>query len=264
MRYQNKRSWNLTNPLIFFFLFSLILKTLLYHLLIGIWINRAHMISACPKFATPKDKCAQKRKKVPVVVDNLSSHEVYDFHKVFAPGKVRGIRQRPEIVCMPKHVPWPNIAECELSVLSRQALQKRSASKEELEKQVEAWRKEQNENQKGVDWQFSTQDARTKSKRSHACPLSSPIIFRGCFEICHFNLLSIALVIAKYRNASLVVCSSLSWSLEVLRWNDIHAKVLSTTHRFGSTLNLPWSVRSTMESAHPQWWATQPLRDSPR
>ncbi len=89
-------------------------------------------------------------------------------------------------------------------------------------------------------------------------------ILRGCFEICHFNLLSITLVIAKYINASLVVCSSLSWSLEVLRWNDIHAKVLSTTHRFGSTLNLPWSVRSTMESAHPQWWATQPLRDSPR
>lgn len=106
-----------------------------------------------------------KAEKVTVVMDNLSSHKVHNLYKVFPPEKAREIRDRLKIVYTPKHGSWLNIAECELSVLSRQALQKRFASKEELEKQVQAWEKQRNENQKGVDWQFSTKDARRKLKR---------------------------------------------------------------------------------------------------
>ena len=69
------------------------------------------------------------------------------------------------IVYTPKHGSWLNIAECELSVLSRQALQKRFATKQEVVQQVEAWSNKRNQIQKGVDWQFKTKDARVKLKK---------------------------------------------------------------------------------------------------
>jgi hypothetical protein len=58
-----------------------------------------------------------------------------------------------------------NIAECELSVLSRQALNQRFATQEDLRIQVEAWAQHRNNGQKGVHWQFKTNDARIKLKR---------------------------------------------------------------------------------------------------
>lgn len=79
--------------------------------------------------------------------------------------RARKIRDRMEIVYTPKHGSWLNIAECELSVLSRQALKKRFVTKEELEKQIQAWTSKRNDCQKGVDWQFSCEDARRKLKK---------------------------------------------------------------------------------------------------
>lgn len=58
-----------------------------------------------------------------------------------------------------------NIAECELNVLSRQALKGRCPTKEALEKQVNQWANDRNNTQKGVDWQFKNSDARIKLKR---------------------------------------------------------------------------------------------------
>lgn len=102
---------------------------------------------------------------VTIIMDNLSSHKIYNLYKVFEPQRARAIRDKLEIVYTPKHGSWLNIAECELSVLSRQALQKRFASKEELEEQVKAWTSQRNDKQKGVDWQFTAQDARIKLKK---------------------------------------------------------------------------------------------------
>ena len=102
---------------------------------------------------------------VTLVMDNLSSHRIHNLYKVFEPQRARAIMKRLEIVYTPKHGSWLNIAECELSVLSRQALQKRFATKQEVEKQVEVWAKNRNHKQKGVDWQFTTQDARVKLKK---------------------------------------------------------------------------------------------------
>ena len=102
---------------------------------------------------------------VTLVMDNLSSHKIYNLYKVFEPQRARSIMKKSEIVYTPKHGSWLNIAECELSVLSRQALQKRFATKAEVKEQVEAWAKNRNNNQKGVDWQFTTKDARVKLKK---------------------------------------------------------------------------------------------------
>lgn len=111
-------------------------------------------------------------KIITIVMDNLSSHKIHNLYKVFTPERARAIRNRLEIVYTPKHGSWLNIAECELSVLSRQALKKRFASKEELEKQVQAWAAKRNDLQKGVDWQFTSKHARIKLKKLYPTILS--------------------------------------------------------------------------------------------
>ena len=104
---------------------------------------------------------------VTLVMDNLSSHKIHNLYKVVEPQRARRIMKRLEIIYTPKHGSWLNIAECELSVLSRQALQKRFSTKLELEKQVQVWASNRNDKQKGVDWQFTTEDARVKLKKPY-------------------------------------------------------------------------------------------------
>jgi transposase len=103
--------------------------------------------------------------KVTIVMDNLSSHKKSNLYKILEPAKARAILKKINFVYTPKHGSWLNIAECELSVLSRQAVDRRFADKEELKTQVEQWAKDRNKAQKGVDWQFKTEDARVKLKR---------------------------------------------------------------------------------------------------
>jgi transposase len=94
--------------------------------------------------------------KITLVMDNLSAHKKHNLYKVFEPQRARAIINKIDFVYTPKHGSWLNIAECELSVLSKQALDKRFANKEELGKDVKEWAKNRNNKQKGVDWQFKT------------------------------------------------------------------------------------------------------------
>ena len=72
---------------------------------------------------------------------------------------------RLEIHHTPKHGSWLNIAEIELSVMTRQCLDRRIADIGFLGKEISAWESARNNKQKGVDWQFTTDDARIKLKR---------------------------------------------------------------------------------------------------
>lgn len=103
--------------------------------------------------------------KVTIVEDNLSAHRKYNLYNVFEASRARAIIDKIEFVFTPKHGSWLNIAECELSVLSRQALDRRFATSEELEEAVKIWAKDRNFKQKGVNWQFTNKDARIKLKR---------------------------------------------------------------------------------------------------
>lgn len=104
-------------------------------------------------------------KKVTIVQDNLSAHKKHNLYKVFEPQRARDIINKIEFIYTPKHGSWLNIAECELSVLSKQTLGKRFATKQELMKHVQPWKIDRNKKQKGVDWQFTTTDARIKLKQ---------------------------------------------------------------------------------------------------
>ncbi|MHB8899152.1 MAG: IS630 family transposase, partial [Thermoguttaceae bacterium] len=65
----------------------------------------------------------------------------------------------------PKHGSWLNMAETELSILSRQCLDRRIDFKETMSREVAAWEHERNARKSKIDWQFTTADARNKLKR---------------------------------------------------------------------------------------------------
>lgn len=103
-------------------------------------------------------------KKVKLVCDNLNTHNIASLYEAFPAPEAHRLARRLEIYHTPRNGSWLNIAEIELSVLSKQCLDRRIASSEELEKELQAWQKERNQVASKVSWQFSTEDARVKLK----------------------------------------------------------------------------------------------------
>jgi hypothetical protein len=103
--------------------------------------------------------------KVRLVMDNLNTHSIASLYEAFPPEEARRLARRLEIHHTPKHGSWLNIAEIELSVLTRQCLDRRIPDQETLQREVKAWERNRNTQQKGVDWRFTTDDARIKLKR---------------------------------------------------------------------------------------------------
>ena len=103
--------------------------------------------------------------RITLVMDNLNTHRVASFYEAFEPAEARRLIERLDVVYTPKHGSWLNIAEIELNVLSRQCLSRRIDNKTFLRSEVAAWEADRNQAQTGVDWQFTTSDARVKLKR---------------------------------------------------------------------------------------------------
>ncbi len=103
--------------------------------------------------------------KLVLVMDNLNTHKLASLYEAFPPEQARRIAERLEIHYTPKHGSWLNVAEIELSVLSRQCLNRRIESIDELRKEVAAWEETRNEKQVEVRWQFTTAEARVKLRR---------------------------------------------------------------------------------------------------
>jgi hypothetical protein len=104
-------------------------------------------------------------KKVILVCDNLNTHRPASLYERYSPEEARSLLNRLEIHYTPKHGSWLNIAEIELSALTKQCLNRRIADKETLQAETKAWEKTRNCNQKGVEWRFTAKDARVKLKR---------------------------------------------------------------------------------------------------
>lgn len=113
-------------------------------------------------------------KKIVLVMDNLNTHKLSVLYQVFPPEEARRIGQRFEVHYTPKHASWLNMAECELSVLSRQCLDQRIDSPARLTEEVGCWEHERNAQAVRIDWRFTTPDARIKLKRLY--PELSPVI----------------------------------------------------------------------------------------
>jgi len=104
-------------------------------------------------------------KRVTLVCDNLNIHGFASLYEAFPPQEARRLMARLELVHTPKHGSWLNIAEIELNVLTRQCFCRMIGDAAVLREQVAAWETQRNAKQKGVDWQFTTADARIKLKR---------------------------------------------------------------------------------------------------
>jgi len=103
--------------------------------------------------------------KITVVMDNLNTHRLSTLYEAFEPAEARRLIDKLEVVHTPKHGSWLNMAECELSVLEKQALGERVESEATLREQIAVWNEDRNHRCKGIDWQFTTADARIKLKR---------------------------------------------------------------------------------------------------
>ena len=111
------------------------------------------------------DEVYPEAERVTVVCDNLNTHPLKSLYKAFSVEETDRLSARLEIVYTPKHASWLNIAEIELSVFSRQCLNRRISDLETLRSEVEAWQAHRNRTANRVDWQFTTHDARIILKR---------------------------------------------------------------------------------------------------
>ena len=99
---------------------------------------------------------------VVLVMDNLNTHGIASLYEAFEPEEAFALAQRLEIHHTPKHGSWLNIAEIELSALTRQCLDRRISDLDVLNTELAAWQQATNTDQRQVDWQFTTEDARTR------------------------------------------------------------------------------------------------------
>lgn len=119
------------------------------------------------------ERCYPDAERVTLVCDNLSTHSIGALYETFVADRAGHLASRINLRFTPKHGSWLNIAECELSIFTRQCLDRRIGSETVLRKEAQAWSADRNAKQCGVQWQFSTADARIKLARLYPQILTS-------------------------------------------------------------------------------------------
>lgn len=99
---------------------------------------------------------------VVLVMDNLNTHTLGSLYEAFDPATARALAKRLEIHYTPRHGSWLNVAEIELSALTRQCLDRRIDDLDTLNAELTAWQDATNADQRQVRWHFTTSDARTR------------------------------------------------------------------------------------------------------
>lgn len=128
------------------------------------WAYRMKALVDSPRFAAAV--------RITVVCDNLNTHSPTSLYRTFPAAEAWRIAAKLELVYTPKHGSWLNVAESELSVLTRQCLGRRMAQEDEVAREAETWKTARNAAAVKADWQFTTHDARTKLK--HLYPRFEP------------------------------------------------------------------------------------------
>ena len=103
--------------------------------------------------------------KIVLVLDQLNTHSPASLYEAFSPAEAKRLADKLEIHLTPKHGSWLNIAEIELSVLSRQCLDRRIGDLDTLKQEVQAHQERRDALGTKVNWRFTTADARIKLKR---------------------------------------------------------------------------------------------------
>jgi hypothetical protein len=103
--------------------------------------------------------------KIVLVQDNLNTHNPSSFYETFPAAEAFALAQRFKMVYTPKKASWLNMAEIELSALSKQCLDRRIAEMQTLAAEVNSWAKRRNRLKAGISWNFTKNDARKKLNR---------------------------------------------------------------------------------------------------
>jgi len=111
------------------------------------------------------DELYPAAEKIVLVMDQLNTHNTGSLYQAFVPSEARRLAEKLEIHHTPKHGSWLNMAEIELSILSRQCMNDYFESREKLAERIAPWERSRNDKQAGINWRFTTADARTKLKR---------------------------------------------------------------------------------------------------
>lgn len=102
---------------------------------------------------------------IKIVLDNVNTHTPGALYDAFPPEEARRILRKLEFHYTPIHGSWLNMAEIEISILSRQCLKQRIGSMEQLHTVAHWWTKQRNGEQAMIDWCFDVTRARTKLAR---------------------------------------------------------------------------------------------------
>ena len=111
---------------------------------------------------TLADEHFPEAERIVLVQDNLNTHSPASLYEVFPPAEAARIKARFEFHFTPKHGSWMNIAEIELSALTRGCLARRIPDRPTLARELRAWQHDRNQAATGIRWQFTTADARVK------------------------------------------------------------------------------------------------------
>jgi hypothetical protein len=121
------------------------------------WAQQLKQLVDHPRYATAHT--------MTLVCDNLNPHPFASLYQAFELQEARRILNQVRLVQTPKHGSWLNMAEPELRVLTRQCWARRIDNIPDIEQVVQQWSLHRNQKQTGIDWQFTTEDARVKLKR---------------------------------------------------------------------------------------------------
>ena len=102
--------------------------------------------------------------RIVLVQDNLNTHTPASLYAAFPAAEAKRLADKLELHYTPKHGSWLNMAEVELAVLAQQCLDRRLADRVTLQREVAAWQAARNRAGRGVNWRFTTEDARIKLK----------------------------------------------------------------------------------------------------
>ena len=120
------------------------------------WAQQVKEVVDAPRYAHAE--------RITLVSDQLNTHRLASLYEAFPPEEALRLARKLELVHTPKHGSWLNMAEPELSVLTRQCLGKRIGRMERVYELAQQWATARNQRQTGIDWQFRTKQARTKLK----------------------------------------------------------------------------------------------------
>jgi hypothetical protein len=116
------------------------------------------------------DEAYPDARVIRVVLDNLNTHTTASLYAAFSPSEARRLARKLEFHHTPKHGSWLNVAECELSVLASQCLNRRLPDLMTVRSEVAAWERQRNAEQPTIRWLFTTAQARRKLRHAYPIP----------------------------------------------------------------------------------------------